>query len=123
GGARSQCERGRGRRHGERNRLPGISDRPAGHRVHLGIELPSRGALSAGRAQRRRRVACYFRTPVVRSKLTFPPTIVYTTSVVRMSSSGIVRMSFESTVISASFPGSSEPFSFSSNAAYALFSV
>src|SRR3954469_8158873 len=54
---------------------------------------------------------------------TRPPTIVYVTWAVRISSSGTVVMSFDSTVMSASFPGASDPFDDSSNAAYAAFSV
>src|SRR5690606_21055677 len=52
-----------------------------------------------------------------------PPRIVYTTCVPGISSSGTVMMSRERTTMSASLPGVIEPFSFSSNAAYALFSV
>src|SRR5262249_56748073 len=47
----------------------------------------------------------------------FPPTIVYTTFAVGISSSGIFRMSFESTVMSAYLPTFSEPRVPSSNAA------
>ncbi len=55
--------------------------------------------------------------------MTVPPTIVYATSAVGISSSGIVRMSFDSTVMSASFPGVSVPLISSSNAAYAALLV
>ncbi|MCH8960601.1 MAG: IS1380 family transposase, partial [Bacteroidetes bacterium] len=48
---------------------------------------------------------------------TLPPTIVYTTSVDGISSSAIVMMSCDSTVMSASLPGVSEPLMSSSNAA------
>jgi hypothetical protein len=44
-------------------------------------------------------------------------------SVSRISASGIVRMSFESTVRSAKFPGEREPLMSSSKAAYAGWSV
>ena len=49
--------------------------------------------------------------------LTSPPTIVCTTSVAGMSSSGMVMMSRERTTMSASLPGVSEPFRCSSKAA------
>src|SRR6266498_1204499 len=51
---------------------------------------------------------------------TWPPTMVYTTSVDGISSSGMVRMSRDSTVISASLPGCRDPLMSSSNAAYAF---
>src|SRR5439155_21795941 len=54
---------------------------------------------------------------------TFPPTIVYSTCAVGISLSGIVMMSFDSTVTSASFPGASDPLMVSSNPAYAALIV
>src|SRR2546428_13678231 len=54
---------------------------------------------------------------------TFPPTIVYSTCAVGISLSGIVMMSFDSTVTSASFPGASDPLMASSNPAYAALIV
>lgn len=55
--------------------------------------------------------------------MTLPPTIVYLTCVFGISSAGTVRMSWESTVMSANFPGASVPLMFSSNPEYAPFRV
>ena len=55
--------------------------------------------------------------PPSRSYITLPPTIVYSTSAVGISSSGIVMMSFERMTTSASLPGVSEPLRASSKAA------
>src|SRR5690348_8913292 len=56
--------------------------------------------------------ACDVSAPVY---TTFPPTIVYRTFVPRIESGGTVMMLRDSTTMSASLPGVSEPFSCSSN--------
>ena len=76
--------------------------------VHLG------GAPSCSANQTRRRDAPRRYSPAY---WTLPPTIVYTTFVVRMSSSEQVMMSRDRTVMSASFPGASVPLMSSSKAA------
>ena len=86
-----------------------VSERIAGKLVHLLFRLPTPDSR--------------FPTPDHCPYTTFPPTIVRVTLVVRISSSGMVRMSLDSTVMSASLPTASDPFSVSSFAAYAAFQV
>src|ERR1043166_594414 len=72
----------------------------------------------AQRDQRSATAPCH-----LRSYRIFPPRMVRSTTAVRISGSGTLMMSLDSTTTSASLPGVSEPFSCSSNAAYAPFSV